>query len=152
MIWKFLQPIMAAGDTYVVDPAISEESARAWWMRPADDGRTVVACAPDGTVTGTAELCRNHGGPGAHIANASFLVDPAYGAQGIGRALVEHVIEACRADGYRGIQFNAVAASNRHAVRLYERVGFTTVATIPGGFHHPTEGYVGLHIMYLDLT
>jgi ribosomal protein S18 acetylase RimI-like enzyme len=46
------------------------------------------------------------------------------------------------------MQFNAVAASNRSAVRLYERHGFGIVGTVPRAFAHPTEGHVGLHIMY----
>ena len=26
------------------------------------------------------------------------------------------------------------------------------VGTVPGAFRHPAHGYVGLHVMYLDLT
>jgi len=152
VIWPFVRDILVAGDTYVVDADMSEESARHWWMRPVGDGTTLVATDGDGTIMGTAELCRNHGGPGAHIANASFMVDPAHGRKGVGRALVAAVIDACRADGYLGIQFNAVAETNRHAVRLYQDLGFTILATVPNGFRHPSEGLVGLHVMYLDLT
>jgi RimJ/RimL family protein N-acetyltransferase len=49
------------------------------------------------------------------------------------------------------MQFNAVAESNRAAVGLYERLGFTIVGTVPGAFAHPTLGRVGLHVMYRDL-
>ena len=56
-----------------------------------------------------------------------------------------------RAEGYRGMQFNAVAASNTCALRLYESVGMRTLARIPGAFHHPAQGYVDLHLMFLRL-
>ena len=46
------------------------------------------------------------------------------------------------------MQFNAVAETNTAAVRLYERLCFETIGTIPGAFEHPTEGRVGLHVMY----
>ncbi len=46
------------------------------------------------------------------------------------------------------MQFNAVVETNRHAVRLYERLGFRIVGTVPGAFRHPVEGYVGLHVMF----
>lgn len=49
------------------------------------------------------------------------------------------------------MQFNAVAASNTRAVALWRSLGFEVLATVPDGFHHPVEGYVGLHIMYCRL-
>jgi hypothetical protein len=30
-------------------------------------------------------------------------------------------------------------------------LGFELLATIPDGFRHPTDGYVGLHVMYRRL-
>lgn len=36
--------------------------------------------------------------------------------------------------GYGVLQFNAVVACNTHARHLYERLGFTQLGTIPGGF------------------
>ncbi|WP_414642112.1 GNAT family N-acetyltransferase, partial [Actinocrinis sp.] len=53
-----------------------------------------------------------------------------------------------RAAGFRAIQFNAVVETNIYAVRLYESLGFKIVGTVPEAFHHPGEGYVGLHIMH----
>ncbi len=61
------------------------------------------------------------------------------------------MLEQARADGYRAIQFNAVAASNERAVALWRSLGFEVLATVPEGFRHPTQGYVGLHIMYRPL-
>ena len=149
-IWPFLRRIVAAGDTFSWDPDTGEAEARAMWMREPP-GRTVVAVDPDGTVVGTAETHPNHGGGGAHVANAGFMVDPDHAGRGVGRALGEHVLEQARADGYRAIVFNAVVATNVPAVALWRKLGFEVVATIPEGFHHPVEGYVGLHVMYRRL-
>jgi ribosomal protein S18 acetylase RimI-like enzyme len=49
------------------------------------------------------------------------------------------------------MQFNAVVASNTRAVSLWRSLGFEILATIPEGFRHPTDGYVGLHVMYRPL-
>jgi ribosomal protein S18 acetylase RimI-like enzyme len=38
--------------------------------------------------------------------------------------------------------------TNVAAVRLWQSLGFEIVGTVPEGFHHPTEGYVGLHVMH----
>ena len=80
------------------------------------------------------------------------MVDPAHGGRGVGRALAEHVLATARADGYRGMQFNAVAASNTRAVALWQSVGMAILCTVPDGFRHPTQGLTGLHIMYQPLS
>jgi ribosomal protein S18 acetylase RimI-like enzyme len=149
-IWRFMRGIVAAGETFSWDQDLSEDEARGIWLHEPP-GRTVVAVDENGTVVGTAESEPNHGGPGAHVATAGFMVDPDHSGRGVGRALCEHVLEQARADGYRAMQFNAVAETNTRAVALWRSLGFEVLATVPEAFHHPTEGYVGLHIMYRPL-
>jgi ribosomal protein S18 acetylase RimI-like enzyme len=102
------------------------------------------ATQQDGRIVGTAETHRNQGGPGAHVANAGFMVAAGHEGKGIGRALAQHAIDQARADGYRAMQFNAVAESNVRAIALWRSLGFEVLATVPEGFHHPSQGYVGL--------
>src|SRR4051794_24308256 len=104
-VWAFFSAVVAAGETYTYPHDLTSADARARWVQQPP-GRTVVA-VEGARIIGTAKLGPNHGGPGSHVANASFMVDPAAGGRGVGTALVEHVIEQCRADGYRAIQFNA---------------------------------------------
>jgi ribosomal protein S18 acetylase RimI-like enzyme len=47
--------------------------------------------------------------------------------------------------------FNAVVETNIRAVKLWRSLGFEVLATVPEGFRHPVDGYVGLHIMYRRL-
>jgi L-amino acid N-acyltransferase YncA len=150
-IWPFLHMIIAAADTFSWAPDTTEQQARAMWMHERP-GRTFVA-VDGGTVLGTAESHPNQpaGGPAGHIANAGFMVDPAQAGRGVGRALAEHTIAQALIDGFRAMQFNAVASTNIYAVRLWQSLGFVIVATIPEGFHHPTLGFVGLHIMFRAL-
>lgn len=149
-IWPFLREIVAAGQTYTWPRDVGAEQARGMWLVPAP-GRTVVAVEADGTVLGSAKLTPNQLGPGAHVANASFMVAPWAAGRGIGRALGRHVLDLARADGYRAMQFNAVVASNTRAVALWRSLGFEVVGRIPEGFHHPDEGYVDLLVMYQRL-
>ncbi|WP_046472092.1 GNAT family N-acetyltransferase [Allosalinactinospora lopnorensis] len=149
-IWPFLRRIVAAGETYTWDRAVSEDRARALWFKEPP-GRTFVAVDPDGTVLGSANMGRNHSGPGSHIATASFMVAPEHAGRGVGRALGEHVLDAARAGGYRAMQFNAVVETNTSAVGLWRSLGFEVVGTLPEGFQHPVKGYVGLHIMHRRL-
>ncbi len=96
-------------------------------------------------------MSANRPGPGSHVATASFMVAADGRGQGIGGALVRDALDWARAQGFAGMQFNAVAASNTSAVELYERHGFTIVGTVPGAFEHPTLGRIGLHVMYVEL-
>lgn len=145
-IWPFLRRVLAAGETYTYPQDISEGEARAAWLleRP---WRTLVAVR-GGRIVGVAKYGPNWPGRGAHVANASFVVDPAATGTGVGRALAEHVLDAARADGFRAMQFNAVVETNTGAVALWTSLGFAILATVPQAFDHPVKGLVGLHIMH----
>ena len=86
-------------------------------------GSTVVL-EEDGRVLGTAKMGPNRPGRGDHVGTASFMVDPAASGRGVGRALATHVVDWHRAQGYAGIQFNAVVETNAAAVHLWESLGF----------------------------
>ena len=145
-----MREVVRAGDTFTYDPAMDADTARAMWMVPAP-GRTVVAVGDDHAVLGTANMYANRAGPGAHVASASFMVASGARGRGLGRALVRDALAWAGAAGYAGMQFNAVAASNRGAVALYRALGDAVVGEVPGGFRHPVEGDVGLLVMYRPL-
>lgn len=148
-VWPIVSAVVTAADTFTYDPGLTEEAARATWIE-ALPGVTLVA-EEDGRILGTAKTGPNKAGPGAHIATASFMVAADARGRGVGSALCRAVLDRAAAAGYAGMQFNAVAASNTGAVALYERLGFRILGTVPGGFAHPEQGRVGLHVMYREL-
>ncbi|GIH70789.1 GNAT family N-acetyltransferase [Sphaerimonospora thailandensis] len=145
-IHPFYSAIIDAGRTYAFPEGQTLEEARPWWMEPPP-GQTVIA-VEDGVILGSAKMGPNRPGRGAHVATASFLVDPARQGRGVGRALGRHVVDWARAEGYRGIQFNAVVEVNDPAVHLWKSLGFEIIGTVPEAFDHPEHGFVGLHVMY----
>lgn len=149
-IWPFFHEIVAAGETFTYPLDLGEADARSWWLLEPPN-RTVVAVDDDGTILGTAKMNNNHMGNGSHIAGASYMVDPERSGQGVGRALCEHTLEWAQAAGFRAMQFNAVVETNIHAVGLYRSLGFEILGTLPEGFNHPEQGFVGLHIMHRRL-
>lgn len=148
-IFPFYARIVAEGRTYAFPLEQTSDEARPWWMEPGP-GRTVVAVV-GGRVVGSAKMGPNRPGRGAHIATASFMVDPACGVRGVGRALGEEMITWARSEGYAGIQFNAVVETNTRAVHLWRSLGFEVIGTVPGAFDHAEHGPVGLHVMFLRL-
>ncbi len=145
-VWPIIRDIVRAQETFPYDPAMTEDQAREIWIEAAP-GLTVVAVEND-RVLGTAKMGPNKPGPGAHISTASFMVAADARGAGVGGALCRYAMDWARAGGYAGMQFNAVAESNRSAVELYERLGFTLIGTVPGAYEHRLLGRVGLHIMY----
>jgi ribosomal protein S18 acetylase RimI-like enzyme len=147
-LWPILRDVFHAGTTYAVDPAISRDDAFVYWMQ--QPAATFVATIDD-AVVGTYYIRTNQPGGGAHICNCGYIVAPQARGQGLAEKMCLHSQDQARAMGYLAMQFNFVLASNAGAVRLWHRLGFATVGTIPDAFHHPDAGYVAAHVMYKAL-
>jgi ribosomal protein S18 acetylase RimI-like enzyme len=85
------------------------------------------------------------------VANAAFMVAPEVQGQGIGSAMAEHCLAQASQFGFRAMQFNFVVSTNESAVRLWQRLGFKIVGTLPGAFQHPVQGNVDVYVMYRAL-
>lgn len=148
-IWEIFRAVVAAGDTYAFDPDISREGALAYWLHSAN--RCYVA-EQDGKILGTYILRANQPGLGSHVANAAFMVAQDARGLGMGRALGEHCLDAARREGFRAMQFNFVVSTNGSALRLWQRLGFEIVGTLPGAFRHEEKGYVDAYVMFRSLA
>ena len=63
----------------------------------------------------------------------------------------EHCLGEAQRLGFRAMQFNFVVSTNEAAIRLWKRLGFNIVGTLPGAFRHPEKGYVDVYIMFRSL-
>jgi L-amino acid N-acyltransferase YncA len=148
-IYPFFRSIVDAGTSYAYPENLSSDEAQKLWMEQPP-GFTVVA-ANGAHILGSAKMGPNRPARGAHVATASFMVDPDQREKGVGRALAEYVVQWARDNEYHAIQFNAVVETNKSAVHLWRSLGFRVLATVPQAFDHADYGLVGLHIMYLEL-
>lgn len=140
-IWN---EVVQAGNAFPqVDPMGADE-ARAFF---AAQSRTTVA-EMDGRVVGLYILHPNNVGRCGHVANASYAVASSARGRGVGRALVQDSLRQLAPLGFRGLQFNAVVASNQGAIALYEQLGFARIGTIPGGFRNGQGAYEDMHVFY----
>lgn len=147
-IWRILEPVIRAADTYAVPADLGrDEALRWWWSAPH---QVYVACSgPD--VVGTYYLQPNQMGPGDHVANCGYATDPACAGRGIATAMCVDSLERAAAQGFRAMQFNLVVSTNTRAVRLWQTLGFAIVGTIPAAFRHPKAGPVDAHVMHRTL-
>ena len=109
-IWSIVAEVLAEGDAYTYEPDMTEDQARGKWL-PPPPWRTRVAVDGD-QVLGAATWGPNQSGPGSHISNANFIVSSKARGRGVGTALVEDTFARARAEGYAGMQFNAVTETN----------------------------------------
>ena len=105
----------------------------------------------DGQVVGLYILHPNNVGRCGHICNTSYAVDSQYRGQHIGEQLVLDSLRMGKELGYRILQFNAVVESNASARHLYERLGFTQLGVIPGGFRTKDGQYENICPYYREL-
>ena len=120
--------VVAAGEGYPqpVGP-LAVADFEEYWLHH----KSLVAVARhEGRLAGSYYLKPNFPGRAAHIANAGYIVVPAFRGQGIGEALVRHSFDEARRLGFDAMQFNLVFESNP-ARRLYERLGFQAVGRVP---------------------
>lgn len=149
-VWPILQATFAAGDTYAFAPDSSEaEIHRAWVEVPL---ATYVAVAEDGSILGTYFLKPNQPGLGSHVANCGYVVAASASGRGVATALCEHSQAEAVALGFRAMQFNFVVSTNERAVRLWQRLGFAIVGTLPGAFRHLLLGYVDAYVLFKQLV
>jgi ribosomal protein S18 acetylase RimI-like enzyme len=149
-VWTLLQPIFEAGETYAFAPDSSEaEIHRAWTEAPA---ATFVACDDKDGVLGTYYIKPNQPGLGSHVCNCGYAVAGETQGRGIAAAMCEHSQAEAMAMGFRAMQFNLVVATNERAIRLWQRLGFAIVGTLPRAFLHRRLGYVDALVMFKELA
>ena len=147
-VWRIMEPIIRTGETYALPRDMTKAGALAHWFAP---DRTVFVAEEQGRILGTCYLRANRPGPGAHIANAGFMVADEASGRGLGEALCGHALAEAKTAGFRAMQFNFVVASNEQAVRLWQRMGFAVVGRVPQAFDHPRLGLVDALVMFRDL-
>jgi RimJ/RimL family protein N-acetyltransferase len=150
-IWPIIREVVSTGDTYPYPPELGETEASTFWMHTDTDREATFIARRDGVAVGTAYLKPNQVGLGDHVANAGWMIALSARGQGVGRRFGEFVMAEARRIGYHGMQFNAVVATNRAAIALWESLGFEIVGTVPDAFRHATRGLTPVHVMYRRL-
>ena len=148
-VWQIFHEVVARGDTYAYDPATTRDEALRLWVEVP---RATYVAEVESKVLGTYYLKTNQPGLGAHVCNAGYMVAGRARGRGIGRAMAEHSLDEARRLGYRAMQYNFVASTNEGAIRLWKRLGFDVVGTLPDAFCHAEQGYVDALVMYQQLT
>ena len=103
-------------------------------------------------ILGLYTLHPNNVGRCGHLSNSSYAVKSTARGLHIGEKLVVHSIKKSKELGFKILQFNAVVKTNYSALKLYEKLGFVRLGTIPGGFLMKNGEYEDIILFYHDLN
>ena len=152
-VWSMLEPVFRAGETYAYSPDISEfEAYQVWVEKPKstyvaiEENRDNKSC-----ILGTYYIKPNQPLLGAHVCNCGYIVDKLAREKGIATLMCEHSQQEARRLGFSAMQFNLVVSTNTAAVRLWQKLDFEVVGTLPKAFNHSTAGLVDALVMYKQL-
>jgi GNAT superfamily N-acetyltransferase len=144
-MWPVMQAVLLGEDTLIQAASTSEEVAMRYWFGP---GISSFVAEESGRILGMYRVLANQPDLRSHVANASFVVDPAAQGRGIGRALGLACLEQAKEMGFLAMQFNFVVSTNRSAVRLWKSLGFEVIGTSPKAFRHKSLGLVDALILH----
>ncbi len=128
-IWN---QVVEDGEAFPQTELLTEESGDEFFRQQSFTG--IAYDTDSGVIVGLYILHPNNVGRCGHICNASYAVRKDIRGQHIGEKLVMHCMQKGKELGFGILQFNAVVASNKYALRLYRKLGFVRLGTIPGGF------------------
>ncbi len=128
-IWN---DVVADGVAFPQLDLLDAETAKDFFMKQSFTG--IAYDTEDNKIMGLYILHPNNVGRCGHICNASYAVEKNMRGHHIGEALVSHCMTKARELGFKILQFNAVVSTNSAALSLYEKLGFTRLGVIPGGF------------------
>lgn len=144
-LWPIVRETIRAGQTYGFDPAMDSKAAKNMWLEVP---RKTFLVEDDSGVLGTYYIKTNQAGPGNHVCNCGYMVASAARGKGLATMMCEHSQQIALELGYKAMQYNFVVANNEGALRLWHKLGFTTVGVLPKAFNHPSKGLVDALVMY----
>ena len=139
-----------AGETYPFSTEISEEEAYTAWID--NPSSTYIAEDEDNNIVGTYYIKPNQSSLGARVCNCGYIVGENARGKGVATIMCEHSQREALSQGFRAMQYNLVVSTNEKAFRLWKKMGFELVGTLPGAFRHKRCGYVDAYVMYKQLA
>lgn len=104
-----------------------------------------------GQVVGGFYFKANYSGTANHIANAGYMIRSTFRGKGIGLLLIKASLQLAKEHKFHAMQFNMVLSQNTLAVKLYERLGFNIIGTIPEAVRNSDGSFQDGYVMYLKI-
>lgn len=150
---RLYRVIVEEGTSYPHDRNPDHQDFMDYWI----SGKSTVAAyaseqAHGNEMIGAFYLKPNWPGRARQVANAGFIVAPTWRNRGLGWLLGATMLQYAKELGYRSVIFNLVFSENQAARRLWNRLGFKEIATVPGAVRNNDGTYQDAIIMFRSLA
>lgn len=147
-LYEIFQEVVDSGYQFPYECSSIDEFYRQFFT---PQGQIYVCHSARGEVVGGFYLKANYSGRSSHIANAAYMIRNTYRGKGVGTLLVKASLHLAKDLGFDAMQFNMVLSQNKRAVKLYERLGFTIVGTIPQAIRNLDGSFQDGYVMHRKL-
>lgn len=111
--------------TFDLRPRSPEDQRR--WLTDRSGAHAVMVAVEDGEVIGFGSLSAYRDRPAySTTVEDSIYVAPGHQGQGVGRALLDALVEAAQLRGFHTV-IGRIAGGNEASIALHQRCGFTVV-------------------------
>ena len=133
---------IAAEEIYIMMEAVPSLQDERRWLSAFDGVRNVLFVAvAEGAVVGAADCHAGNFPKERHVGGIGIAIQDGWRGTGLGRRMMERILEWMRARGFEKAEL-AVFATNDRARRLYESLGFVEEGT--------RRGHVRIRGEYVD--
>lgn len=147
-LYEIFQEVVDSGSQFPYECNSIEEFHRQFFT---PQGRVYVCRSLEGEIIGGFYLKANYSGRSSHIANAAYMIRNTYRGKGVGSLLIKASLHFAKDLGFHAMQFNMVLSQNKLAIKLYERLGFNIVGTIPQAVRNPDGSFQDGYVMHRNL-
>ena len=147
-LYEIFKEVVDSGSQFPYECSSIKEFHRQFF---SPQGKVYVCRLIKGEVIGGFYLKANYSGRSSHIANAGYMIRHTYRGKGVGSLLIKASLHFAKDLGFHAMQFNMVLSQNMLAVKLYERLGFNIVGTIPQAVRNPDGSFQDGYVMYRQL-
>ena len=150
MLLKYLKQVYAETPFLIQEPdeitfTIDDEKKYIKENNDSDSDLLLIGTL-DGKHVGNCSLMGNHARRLKHRISLGIVLYLEYTGLGIGRIMIEEVCKIAKENGIEQVELE-VAANNRNAISLYEKLGFENVGTLPNNMKYSDGTYTDVHFM-----
>lgn len=150
MLLKYLKQVYAETPFLIQEPdeitfTIDDEKKYIKENNDSDSDLLLIGMLDDKHI-GNCSLMGNHARRLKHRTSLGIVLYLEYTGLGIGRIMIEEVCKIAKENGIEQIELE-VAANNRNAISLYEKLGFGKVGILPNNMKYADGTYTDVHFM-----
>lgn len=141
-----MDTVIEEGTSWPFEDKLSDVEFRGYFFAHT----ALVVKSETGQVVGAFYCKPNFPGRCSHYCNGGFITHPDFRRQGVALCMVDMFLRVGKALGFRAALFNLVFVRNVASVRLWNKLGFRKLATLPR-VGRLKDGYSDAIQFYYDL-